>query len=482
MKMPFHPVPAGAVSRRNFLKTSLVVVAGSALSPRTWSQVPGANDAVRVAVVGLHGRGQGHLAEFAKLRGVRIAALCDVDRRVLEAVAAKHPGAATYQDIRRLLESREVDAISIATTNHWHALATIWACQAGKDVYVEKPCSHNVFEGRQCVEAARKYGRIVQHGTQQRAGGGARWAALVQSGRYGRLLIAKGYCCKPRWSIGYKPLTAPPPELDFNLWLGPAPEQPFHENLVHYNWHWFWDFGNGDIGNQGVHEMDLARWAIGGTLPRSVVSLGGRYVDGPDFKDQGQTPNQLVTILDFGSALLLFETRGLVGRHPRWPQKVANELYFEAGVVRDGKFFPKGNTTGEPLPELSLPVYEGGIFQNFINCVRRRRADQLAAPILEGHYSSACCHLGNISYRLAKARPFEKPADLGRDEVVGESIMAMLENTRAIGVDPARATLWVGPKLQFDPARERFTGRHAAAANRLLTREYRTPFVVPQKV
>ncbi len=401
---------------------------------------------------------------------------------MLRARAGKLPGVATYQDIRRLLESREVDVISIATTNHWHALATIWACQIGKDVYVEKPCSHNVFEGRQCVEAARKYGRIVQHGTQQRAGRGALWRALVQSGRYGRLLIAKGYCCKPRWSIGFKPVKAPPSELDFDLWLGPAPRQPFHENLVHYNWHWFWDFGNGDIGNQGVHEMDLARWAIGGTLPRSVLSLGGRYVNEPDFKDQGQTPNQLVTVLDFGSALLLFETRGLVGRDRRWPQRVANELYFEGGVVRDGKFFPKGRTEGEPLPPLDLPEFPGGIFQNFVNCVRSRKADQLAAPILEGHYSSACCHLGNISYRLARERPFEKPADLGRDEVVGDSILAMLENTRAIGVDPARATLWVGPKLQFEADKERFTGPQAAAANRLLSREYRRPFAVPRRV
>ncbi|MCZ7637545.1 MAG: Gfo/Idh/MocA family oxidoreductase [Verrucomicrobia bacterium] len=240
-----------APNRRAFLQTSALVVAGTALSPRSWSQVNGANNEIRVAVVGINGRGASHIDEFNKLAGVRVTALCDVDRRVLDARAAKLPGVATYQDIRSLLESGEVDAISIATTNHWHSLATIWACQAGKDVYVEKPCSHNVFEGRKCVEAARKYGRIVQHGTQQRGGGGARFRALVQSGVYGKLLVSKGYCCKPRWSIGTKPVQEPPPELDFNLWLGPAPQQPFHENLVHYNWHWFWDFGNGDVGNQG---------------------------------------------------------------------------------------------------------------------------------------------------------------------------------------------------------------------------------------
>ncbi len=468
----------GAVSRRAFLKTAGLLSAGAALSPRSWSQVPGANEVIRVGVVGINGRGADHINEFAKIPGVRVTALCDVDLRVLRVRAEKLPGVAQFQDLRRLLDSPEVDVISIATTNHWHALATIWACQAGKDVYVEKPCSHNVFEGRQCVAAARKYRRIVQHGTQQRAGPGAVWRALVTSGRYGRLLVAKGYCCKPRWSIGYKPLEAPPPDLDYDLWLGPAPLQPYHANLVHYNWHWFWDFGNGDIGNQGVHEMDLARWAIGGTLPRSAVSLGGRYVDGPNFQDQGQTPNQLVTVLEFDQSLLLFETRGLVGRDPRFPNKVANELYFEAGVVREGKFFPKGSREGEPLPKLDVPHYPGGIFKNFIDCVRSRRHENLVADILEGHLSSACCHLGNISYRLARPRPFEKPADLGRNDVVGESIMSLLENTRAIGVDPARATLWVGPKLKFDPVREEFVGPRDA--NRLLTREYRAPFVVPK--
>ena len=478
MKTP--SVSLGATSRRAFLKTTIAIAAGSALSPRSWSQVAGANSDVRVGVVGINGRGGAHISEFGKLTGVRVAALCDVDLRVLNTKAAKLPGVATYQDLRKLLDSREVDVISIATTNHWHSLATIWACQAGKDVYVEKPCSHNIFEGGKCVEAARKYNRIVQHGTQKRAGGGAKFAALAKSGRYGRLLISKGYCCKPRWTIGFKPAQTPPPELDFNLWLGPAPQQPFHENLVHYNWHWFWDFGNGDVGNQGVHEMDVARWAIGGTLPRSVVSLGGRFVNEPDFKDQGQTPNQLVSILDFDGVLLLFETRGLVGKDPRYPQTVTNELYFEGGVVRGGKFFPTGSKVGEPLPDSAVEAPEAGIFQNFIDCVRSRKREQLAADILEGHRSSACCHLGNISYRLAKARPFEKPAELGKDTTVGDSIMALLENTKAIGVDPAKTTLWVGPKLEFDPRKERFSG--SQEANRLLTREYRPPFVVPAKV
>jgi predicted dehydrogenase len=476
-----------SITRRSFLKTSLMSAAACSLSPRSWSQVPGANSDIRIAVIGVNGRGQSHISEFKKMDGVRIAALCDVDLDVLDKRAKNLEGVQKFQDIRKLLESKEIDAISIATPNHWHSLATIWGCQAGKDVYVEKPCSYNVFEGRKCVEAARKYNRIVQHGTQSRSNGSkARLAALVKSGKYGKLLVSKGYCCKPRWSIGFKPMINPPANLDFDIWTGPAPKQPFHENLVHYNWHWFWDFGNGDIGNQGVHEIDVARWALGGTLPKSVVSLGGRYVDTPDFKDQGQTPNQLVSVFDFGGTLLLFETRGLVanknipGFAEKYPNQVENELYFEEGVVKGGKFFPKGQNKSEKLAEVDFEAPEGGHFANFITAVRSRKREDLHADILEGHLSASLCHLGNISYRLAKERPFEKPKDFSDNAVVGESIMHTLANTKAIGVDPEKATLWVGPKLEFDPAMEKFVNN--AAADKLLTRNYRAPFVVPEKV
>jgi predicted dehydrogenase len=475
-----------ALSRRSFLKTSLAGAAACSLSPRSWSQVRGANGDIRMAVVGINGRGESHISEFSKMNGVRLAALCDVDLDVLERRARNLNGVQKYQDVRKLLESKEIDAVSIATPNHWHSLITVWACQAGKDVYVEKPCSHDVFEGRKCVEAARKYNRIVQHGTQSRSGGSAKLAALVKGGKYGRLLVSKGYCCKPRWSIGFKPVEQPPSNLDFDLWLGPAQKRPFHRNLVHYNWHWFWDFGNGDIGNQGVHEIDIARWALGGTLPGSVVSLGGRYVDEPDFRDQGETPNQLVSVFDYGDSLVLFETRGLVA-NPKIPEiaknypfKVANELYFESGLVKDGKFFPNGKGEGEPLVDVDYQVPPGGHFGNFINCVRSRKREELAADIQEGHLSSALCHLGNISYRLAKEQPFEKPKDFGGNQVVGDSVMALLENTKAIGVNPEKATLWVGPKLQFDPAREKFVNH--SKADQLLRRDYRAPFVVPERV
>ncbi len=467
------------ITRRHFLKTTAaatVAIAGA----KSAGRVLGANDDIRVAVVGVNGRGRDHIGEFKKIPGVRLVALCDVDKNVLDARAQGLEGVQKYQDIRALLDNKDIDAVSVATTNHWHSLVTIWACQAGKDVYVEKPCSHNVFEGRQCVEAARLNKRIVQHGTQSRAGEFAKLVAIAKSGKYGKLLVSKGYCCKPRWSIGYKPIKSPPAHLDFNLWLGPAPHQPFHENLVHYNWHWFWDFGNGDMGNQGVHEIDKARWALGGTLPRSVVSLGGRWVNEPDFRDQGQTPNQIVSVFDYGESLLLFETRGLVGKHESYPQTVTNELYFEEGVIKGGKFYPKGKTEGEPLADVDYHVRPGGQFGNFIDCVRSRKQEQLNADILEGHYSSALCHLGNISYRMGGPGRFAKPAELGDDQVVGDSIMTLLENTKAIGVDPEKTTLWVGPKLEFDPAAEKFINN--AAADLLLTRPYRAPFVVPTKV
>ena len=205
-------------------------------------------------------------------------ALIDIDttqfanrKKQIKDKTGKDP--AVYQDIRDALADDNIDAISIATCNHTHSLYTIWACQAGKDVYVEKPISHNVFEGRKCVEAARKYKCMVQHGTQQRSDQSrANEIAAVKSGKYGKLLVSKGYCCKPRWSIGFKPVQDPPSHINFDIWLGPAPMQPYHGNLVHYNWHWFWDFGSGDTGNQGVHEMDVARWAIDG--PQCLTKSG----------------------------------------------------------------------------------------------------------------------------------------------------------------------------------------------------------------
>jgi predicted dehydrogenase len=485
------------ITRRNFMKRSLAVGAGLTVAP--FARVRGANDDILAAVVGINGRGGAHIGAFDRMDGVRLAALCDVDRRVLESKAkrfkARNVPVQTYVDIRKLLDNKDIDVISIATTNHWHSLATIWACQAGKDVYVEKPCSHNVFEGRKCVDAARKYRRIVQHGTQNRSNPGlAKQVAAIASGKYGKLLVSKGWASKPgrgRRSIGFKPIKEPPEHLDFNIWLGPAPEQPYHENLVHYNWHWFWDFGNGEIGNQGVHQMDIARWAIpGGILPTSVISMGGRWVEStaghPPFTDQAQTPNCQLTVMDFDGPLLVFEVIGLVDwagvDGKKYPRKVENEFYLEEGAIKGGKFYPRGSDKAENLVEVDVKMGPGNIFENFIHCVRSRKRSDLHADIIEAHLSSACCHLGNISYRLGtQVSGTVKPVILEKHEEVAKSWETIKQTVKGtLGLDLSKNTYQLGPMLRFNPETEKFVDN--PAADLLLTRPYREPFIVPQLV
>lgn len=484
------------LSRRRVLQAAaastvfpLFTVAGTKAS----GKVLGANDKIRIGVAGINGRGTAHIDGFAKDGGAQVTYLIDPDSRLFEArsnmVAQKYGQAPKcVQDIREALDDKELDAISIATTNHWHSLITVWACQAGKDVYVEKPISHNVFEGRKCVEAAQKYGRVVQHGTQNRSSGGkAREIAAVQSGKYGKLLVSKGYCCKPRWSIGNKEITTPPSGLDFNLWLGPAPQQDFHGNLVHYNWHWFWDTGNGDIGNQGVHEMDIARWAIkGATLPTKVWSVGGRFV--PEGKDQGQTPNMQLAVMEFGDVLLVFETRGLVGKHPDYKSQVTNEYYTTEGVIRGGKFHRNGSGEGEPLQVDDAPrVAPGGPFGSFLAAMRSRKPEDNNCDAEVAHYSATLCHLANISYRLGKPAGFSqaesaaaKQAESEQQKLVKESLERINANCKAVGIALEGDAYTLGRTLDFDPAKEQFVGDDDA--NKLLTRPYRAPFVVPEKV
>jgi predicted dehydrogenase len=483
------------LTRRKFIQSSaaasaafgLFTVAGTKSSGR----VLGANDAIRVGVAGIRGRGQSHINAFAKElkdQNVQVTYLIDPDTRLFEdrgslvtSLGGNTP--TCLKDIRQALDDKNLDAVSVATCNHWHSLITIWACQAGKDVYVEKPISHNIFEGRKCVEAAQKYGRVVQHGTQQRSSNErAREIAALQSGKYGKLTVSKGYCCKPRWSIGAKPTGAPPEALDFNIWLGPAPEQSYHANLVPYNWHWFWDTGNGDIGNQGVHEMDVARWAIkDATLPSRVWSLGGRF----GYADQGQTPNTQMAVFDYGDALLVFEVRGLVGEQSKLPNKVANEFYTTEGVIRDGKFYRDGasDQAGEQVTGPEVNVTPGGPFGSFIRAVRSRQAAEVNANAEVAHYSAALCHLANISYRLGEPAPFNRASQtLGDNKLVVETFNNLSDNLKAIGLKLEDTNYMLGRALEFDPKAERFTGQAAEAANPLLSRAYRQPFVVPQQV
>lgn len=479
-----------SLNRRGFLKKTLYSagVAGGVFAiggTKSSGAILGANDTVRVAVAGLNGRGTAHTGAYSKMKGVEIACLVDPDKgtyakhiKTIEGAGGRTP--ATVQDIRQALEDKNIDAVSIATPNHWHALMTIWACQAGKDVYVEKPSSHNVREGHIALDAARHYKRIVQHGTQSRSGKGfAEVAAVIRSGKLGKLLVSRGLCYKKRDSIGTKPTGTPPEDLNFDLWLGPAPTMAFHKNLVHYNWHWFWETGNGDIGNQGVHQMDIARWAIpDATLPTSVVSVGGRF----GYEDQGETPNTQISVMEFGSTLLIFEVRGRPCKS-HLGQGVGNIFHLEAGTIAGTKFFPKGSDKEAPLPSVDVAMGPGGgdHFGNFIAAVRSRNVADLNADILHGHYSSALCHLANISYRLGKDVPAKQARTALKDAAALETLDRMEEHLKSdVKLSLDGLGIHVGPKLAFDPASETFVDNNAA--NALLTRTYRAPYVVPSKI
>lgn len=475
-------------NRRNFLKRSLA--AGAVLpfaisGTKASGRVLGANNRVRVAVAGINGRGRSHITGFGGMKDVEVAYLVDPDSRLFASrskIVKDSTGntPACVQDIREALDDKQLDVVSIVTPNHWHALMGVWACQAGKDVYVEKPCSHNIFEGRKLVEAARKYARLVQHGTQRRSD--PQWARLtedVRNGKYGKLLVSYGYASRSRRSIGFKESQEPPQELDFDLWLGPAPSQAYNRNLVHYNWHWMWDFGNGEIGNMGSHQLDVCRWALPpDAAPKSVVTLGGRF----GYKDQGQTPNTYLTMFDYGDVNVLFEVRGLVD-DDHW--KITNEFYTDKGVVRDGKFFPKGKSEGLPIadaPRSGVPEQGPRHMQNFIDCVRSRKREDLTADILEGHRTALLAHLGNISYRLGKDLPFNTlTKNFDGDTMFRESFEDMKRHLAATGsVDLAQTACRLGRKLAFDAQTETFPG--APEANALLSRPYRGDFVVPERV
>ncbi len=423
------------VNRRTFLASAGSGAAALALG--RGARAAGPNDRINLAVIGIRSRGQEHINAFTHHKDVAVVGLCDPDSRLFGGSSKKvedRTGKAPRleADLRRFFDDKNIDAVSIATPNHWHALAAVWACQAGKDVYVEKPVSHNVSEGRRIAEAAKKYDRIVQTGTQNRSSSGVKEAMeFLHSGKLGKVYLAKGLCYKPRGSIGTK-ADAPVPEgVDYNLWLGPAPEKPFNPNRFHYEWHWNWDYGGGDIANQGIHQMDLARWGLNVGLPEHVVASGGRY----GYKDDGETPNTLVTAFRYPDCLLEFEVRGLP-TNPEQGIKVGNLYYGTEGVLafNEGHWTTYFGHKNEPGPS---GKGGGDHFANFVEAVQARDRSKLHAEITEGHLSSALCHLGNISYRLGRA-------------------------------------------LKFDPSKEKFLSD--SEADTMLTREYRSPFSMPDKV
>lgn len=480
--MTHHP------SRRNFLATSAAV--GSSLiltGTRASGQVQGANDRLRIAVAGLNGRGKSHIGGWLEQPNVEIAWLIDPDQKVLEStqklVEGLSKGKSKPQgtaDVRTALEDKSLDAISVATPNHWHSLITIWAAQAGKHVYVEKPMSHDVGEGRICVEAQKKYGVVIQHGTQSRSN--AKLAGLhaaIHAGKFGRLKISYGYCCKPRGSIGHEPISQPPAYLDWNLWRGPADIKEFHANYVHYDWHWFWKTGNGDLNNQGTHQLDIARWAIDPdqTHPVRAMAIGGRF----QWKDQGETPNTMFAMAEYPNGQqVFFNVRNI--NYDGYQRQVENEYYFEDGgrIVGD-KYYAKGSNVGEKIQVEDGPVTPGGNWGAFIAACRAGEPNKANGNVYDAHYGCVLGHLMNNSYRLGEQVPFNKRAGKFGDNADAAEHFAKLHSVMADGVGlPENENMYtVGPWLTFDPETERHTGEYAEAANVLLKDNNRPGFEIP---
>ena len=430
-------------NRRTFLQTAAGAVAAGSVS-----RILGANERINLVVIGVGGRGTGHVNSYGRLADCRIVGICDVNQAARErsvALVEKASGQKPkeYADMRQVFDDKNVDAVSMATPNHWHALGTIWACQAGKDVYVEKPASHNVWEGTKMIEAARKYKRMVQIGSQSRSSAHLRKAMdLLQQGVIGKVYLSKGLCYKRRKTIGRKPDGPVPPGVNWDMFLGPAPLRAFNENRFKYNWHWFWDTGNGDLGNQGVHQMDIAIWGLSrNSLPTGVISTGGKFV----YDDDQETPNTQTVTLEYPDAHLVFEVRGLLtgdegGIRMRGGNCIGNLFYGADGwMTLDGAGFQvyKGESRELALEEKGGREDNSPHMQNFLDCIKSRKSEALNAEVAIGATSAALCHLGNISYRL-------------------------------------------GRKLKLDPAAGRFVGDDEA--NRMLTRDYRKPYVVPERV
>ena len=440
-------------SRRDFLKagTKAVVAVTAAGRLRAWDAPPtvlGANERVRVAIVGLRGRGEDHIRGYGALPNVEIAALCDIDDNVmrerLAAVQKMGFQPKTYTDIRKLLDDKSIDAVSIATPNHWHTLMAIWACQAGKDVYVEKPCSHNLWEGKQLVRAAARYNRMVQHGTQSRSNPASMDAMKqMRAGLLGDVYLSRGLCFKWRDTIGHTPVSPVPAGVNYDLWTGPAPLLPFTKNHFHYNWHWFWDYGNGDLGNQGIHQLDIARWGLGLGFPNKISAVGGHFM----FDDDQQTPNTLNCSFQYDRpngkrTMLEFEVRHWITNHEAGigartdSAKTSSETAqgnlgpVEGGNNTVGNIFygPKGylainNTSGyrswlgkDQQPGPSAPETPEDHFANFIACVISRKKEDLRAPIEEGHFSAGLAHLANASYRLGRTLDFDPETQLVKND------------------------------------------------------------------
>ena len=429
------------VNRRSFVQLGGAALAAGLAS--STAKAADRNDTIRAAVLGVNGRGKSHIDCLQAISGVELALLCDPDELVLAKRAAQCQeeygiSVQTETDLRRVFDRDDIDVVCIASPNHWHALSTIWACQAGKDVYVEKPGSHNLFEGRKMVEAARKYDRIVQHGVQLRSNPALQEAVkLLREGVIGDVYMARGLVYRWRDSIGNTPESSAPETLDWDLWQGPAQQRPYSKRFVHYNWHWHWEYGNGDVGNQGVHETDMCLWGLGVELPSEIVSMGGKFL----WSDDKETPEVLSSsyLYPEENKMIEFEVRPWI-TNDETGVKVGNIFYGSEGFMtiegyRGFKTFMGRKSKPGPSARSEDPLVAH--FQNFIDAVRTRDDSTLNGPVETAHTSSGLAHLGNIAYRL-------------------------------------------GRKLNFDPVQEKFVDD--PEADQMLSREYREPYVVPEVV
>ena len=476
-------------SRRRLLQHTLLT-GTSLLGAR---RVLGANDDIRVAVIGLGSKGSGHVRQFSGLPGVRIVALCDVDPERLAKQKKNVKEAYAHTDPRRILDRKDIDAVVIATPDHWHALLAVWACQAGRDVYVEKPVSHNIREGRLIAEAGEKYGRIIQAGTQYRSDVGLKQAAdYIRQGNIGKLVWGHVVWYELRGSIGrIAPHT--PEGLDYDLYCGPAPVKPLRRKRLHYDWHWIWSTGTGDLGNSGIHAFDLCRWFAGyHGLPPRAVCLGGRFA----VNDAGETPNTQLTLLDYPGAPIVIENRNL----PRQKGIKALDHFRQVkeGIILqcEGGYFAGlrggGSVYDAQGKRIKQFVGDGGgqHAANFLDAVRSRDAGRLNAPIQQGHVSSACCHLGNFSYQLGS------PAgSTALKEVMAQcpqavtAIDKLAEHLRDNDVDLKQHPMVCGPWLTIDQRTEAIvkvngadSGPLVEKAKQLARGTYRKPFVMPEEV
>jgi predicted dehydrogenase len=475
----------GSYSRREFLKTT----AASLAMLTSAGRVLGANEDIRVAVIGLGGKGKQHAGVFSGLPGVRLVALCDVDPKRLEDQVNRFDGVFSATDPRKVLERKDIDAVVIATPDHWHALLAIWACQAGKDVYVEKPVSHNIWEGRKIIEAGRKYGRIVQAGTQYRSDVGLREAAeYIHQGQLGKVLWGHVLWYELRGSIGrVAPYT--PEGLDYDLYCGPAPVEPLRREKLHYDWHWIWSTGTGDLGNSGVHAFDVCRWFAGYEgLPPRALCIGGRF--GVD--DAGETPNTQLTMLDYQPAPIFIENRNLPSRPGAREMDQLQGIREGLILQCEGGYFAGFRGGGWTYDNKGTKIRQfkgdaGGTHTaNFIQAVRERKTDLLRAPIEKGHISSAVCHLGNLSYQLGRQVDVTKAREAaGSFQRADETLARIEEHLRANQIDLQKTPLTVGPLMTIDLETETISEVSAgdvSAANRLVRGSYRSPFVVPENV